>query len=81
MPRLTAEAPTRANDIEKVMTQPVIDAETYGRIFGVDRGAAYRALRAGIPVQPIKFGKAYRIPTAPIRVLLQLEQPDTATAA
>ncbi|MCJ2018023.1 DNA-binding protein [Methylobacterium sp. E-065] len=76
----SAEAASRADDIEKVMTEAVIDPDTYGRIFGTGRGATYRALAAGVPVKPIRFGKTYRIPTAPIRALLQLERPDPVAA-
>ncbi|MCP2083942.1 UNVERIFIED_ORG: hypothetical protein J2W74_005207 [Methylorubrum zatmanii] len=63
----------RANDIEKVLTEAVIDPATYGRLLGLGRGATYRALNAGEPVAPIRAGKTYRIPTPPLRKLLHLE--------
>lgn len=80
MSRSAETASSRADDIEKVMTEAVIDPETYGRIMGAARGATYRALAAGVPIKPIRFGKTYRIPTAPIRELLHLGPPPAAAA-
>lgn len=68
-----ATKPGRSVDIEKVLSEAVIDPETYGRLIGLGRSATYRALNAGSPVEPIRIGKAFRIPTPPLRKLLHLE--------
>lgn len=70
----TAGAPPRSADIAKVMTEAVIDPETYGRLIGLGRAATYRALNAGSPIEPIRIGKkTFRVPTPPLRKLLQLD--------
>jgi hypothetical protein len=81
MPQQAASAdskPSITDDIEKVMREAVIDPETYGRLLQLGRGATYRALAAGSPIKPIRAGKAFRIPTLPLRRLLQLDGADTA---
>ncbi|MCJ2070039.1 hypothetical protein MKK75_14755 [Methylobacterium sp. J-030] len=75
-----APAPTIADDIAKVMHEAVVDPETYGRLLQLGRGATYRALNSGTPIKPIRAGKAFRIPTPPLRRLLQLDGADTAAA-
>lgn len=78
MPQTSADKSARSVDIERVLTETVIDPETYGRLIGLGRGATYRALNAGVPVEPIRIGKAFRIPTPPLRKLLHLEAPTAA---
>ncbi|SFM91998.1 hypothetical protein [Methylobacterium pseudosasicola] len=76
----SAAKPSIADDIAKVMREAVIDPETYGRLLQLGRGATYRALAKGVPIEPIRAGKAFRIPTPPLRRLLQLDGADTAAA-
>ena len=76
----SAAKPSITEDIEKVMREAVIDPETYGRLLQLGRGATYRALAKGVPIEPIRAGKAFRIPTPPLRRLLQLEASEQAAA-
>lgn len=78
MPQSDGTTDSRHADIQKVMTEAVLDPETYARLIGIGRSAIYRALSAGEPITPIRIGKAYRIPTRPLRKLLCLECEPTA---
>ena len=58
------------------------DIETAGSIFGLSRTQAYEAVKKGVfPVDVIKIGRRYLVPTAPILRLLGLEPDDPAAAA
>ncbi len=57
------------------------DIETAGSIFGLSRTQAYEAVKRGVfPVDVIKVGRRYLVPTAPILRLLGLD-PDLPEAA
>lgn len=77
--RLAREA--RANDKGDYMTgdlvtmlrsETVIPVAVAARAVGITRDNAYRAIRAG-RLPSVRMGRAVRVPTAPLRVMLGIE--------
>lgn len=58
------------------------DLATAASIFGVSRNHAYEMAAAGeFPVPVLRVGRFYKVPTAPIRRLLQIDDPPQAEAS
>lgn len=61
---------------EEVMALPTsVDVEVAGLAFGIARTKAYKMARLGeFPVPVLRLGHRYRVPTAPIKRLLGLDE-------
>jgi predicted DNA-binding transcriptional regulator AlpA len=60
----------------------VVTAEEAFEHLGIDRSTGYKAIREGtFPVPVIRVGRIIRVPTAPLRRALHLEDPTPTTAA
>jgi excisionase family DNA binding protein len=56
------------------LERPTMSVEEAGQLLGVSRCSAYRAANTGqLPV--IKVGKSLRVPSAAVRRMLHLEEP------
>ena len=64
-----------SDDIMKVLTEPTVDVVLAGRVLGVGRNSAYKALRAG-EIPGFKVGGQYRVPTSKLREMLGLPAHD-----
>ncbi len=54
--------------------RPVLSAEEAFAELGIDRSTGYKAIREGtFPVPVVRIGKLIRVPTLPLRRLLQLD--------
>ncbi|MFD8509748.1 helix-turn-helix transcriptional regulator [Streptomyces antimycoticus] len=61
---------------------PTIDVETGGRAFGLGRTTAYRLAREGkFPCKVVRAGGAWRVVTADLRRVLDLESGEQAAAS
>lgn len=59
------------SDILKVLTNAAVDVRVAGRVLGLGRDAAYRAVHDG-SLPSFKVGGQYRVPTSELRRLLAL---------
>ncbi|MGU3537742.1 helix-turn-helix domain-containing protein [Methylobacterium sp. A54F] len=66
-----------SDDIMKVLTQPTVDVVLAGRVLGVGRNTAYKAIRDG-SIPAVKVAGQYRVPTARLRQILGLAEPNAA---
>jgi len=60
-------------ELSKELAQATISVPTYAKLYRIGLNAAYRALRAGAD-ESILVGGAIRVPTAPLRKKLKIEQ-------
>ena len=60
-------------DLANELAQPTISVSTYARVFRIGRNAAYRALKTGVD-ETILVGGTIRVPTAPLRRKLGIDQ-------
>jgi hypothetical protein len=59
--------------IRPLLTAPTVDVPTAGRVFGLNRSAAYDAIARGDwPTPHIRIGRKIVVPTAPVLELLGL---------
>ncbi len=66
------------DEVRKALTGKVsVPVELAGKAFGLGRNAAYAAVRSG-QIPSVKIGGKYAVPTAPIRKMLGIEQPEVA---
>lgn len=61
-------------DLLKVLNEPTVDVALAGRVLGVTRGTAYKAMKAG-DIPSIKVGSQFRVPTTKLREMLGLPVP------
>ena len=61
--------------LEEELTVPVWP--TAGAALGLSRGPTYEAIRRG-DIPSIRVGRAIRVPTAALRVMLQIEPKNAA---
>ena len=64
-----------ADDIMEVLTQPTVDVVLAGRVLGIGRNTAYKAVRDG-SLPAIKIAGQFRVPTAKLRTMLGLPARD-----
>ena len=60
-----------SDDISEVLTAATVDVVLAGRVLGVSRNTAYKAVRDG-SLPAIRVGTQYRVPTAKLREMLGL---------
>ncbi len=70
---------TYSPDIEAILAKPTATVDELARVISCGRNQAYDLVRSG-QVRSIKVGRAFKVPTAAIRQLLEGE-PATASAA
>jgi hypothetical protein len=68
------------DDIREILAQPTCSVDEFRKIFGLSKNPAYDAVKRG-DVRSVRIGGCIRIPTAPLRVQLGLEQRREATDA
>ncbi len=62
--------------------RPVVSAEEAFAYLGIDRSTGYKAIRDGtFPVPVLRIGRLIRVPTVPLRRLLQLDEPADGKAS
>jgi predicted DNA-binding transcriptional regulator AlpA len=62
--------------------RPVLSAEKAFAELGIDRSTGYKAIREGtFPVPVLRIGRLIRVPTEPLRRLLQLDGADGQVAS
>lgn len=77
----TSKAAAEQNAISEIMTKFTVDVPTAGCALRIGRNASYKAREAG-DIPSIKVGGQWRVPTAPLRRMLGLEEaPAEAIAA
>lgn len=59
------------SDSRRLMEEVTVDVPFAGRLFGLERNAAYRACKAG-DIPSIRVGGKLRVPTARLREMLQI---------
>lgn len=59
-------------DLKKALSGLTLTVEQAGRALGIGRNAAYAAAKRG-DIPTVKIGGAIRVPTAPVRRMLGLE--------
>ena len=60
---------------------PTVDVETGGKAFGLGRTTSYRLAREGkFPCKVVRVGGGWRVVTADLRRVLDLEQGEQAAA-
>ena len=69
-----------SQDLMEVLTKPAVDPVLAGRVIGIGRSAAYRAVKDG-SLQSFKVGSMYRVPTEPLLRRLGLASPEARAAA
>ncbi|WP_342111727.1 DNA-binding protein [Methylobacterium sp. SI9] len=70
-----------SEDIIAVLTNPTVDVQLAGRVLGVGKNAAYKAVGNGT-IPTITVGGRKRVPTAKLREMLGLPaQPPAAQIA
>lgn len=69
-----------SDDIMQVLTRPTVDVALAGRVLGVGRNTAYKAVRDG-SLPAVKIAGQFRVPTAKLRVMLGLPMQDPVPAA
>jgi excisionase family DNA binding protein len=60
-------------ELKKLLSGLTLTVEQAGRALGIGRNAAYAAAKRG-DIPTVRIGGAIRVPTAPIRRMLGLEQ-------
>jgi hypothetical protein len=61
-------------DAEIRALPPVVDLTTAARILGVGTSAAYQLARTGRwPTPILRFGRKFRVPTAPMLALIEID--------
>ena len=61
--------------------RPVLTAEEAFAELGIDRSTGYKAIRDGtFPVPVLRIGRLIRVPTQPLRRLLQLDATEDDAA-
>lgn len=67
------------DELRSALAQPTVDVVLAGRMLGVGRSAAYRAVRDG-SLPSFKIGSQYRVPTTRLREMLGLpvQEPKAA---
>jgi len=68
---------SKGSDLEQLLTKATVDVALAGRLLGIGKNAAYRAREVG-DIPSIKVGGQYRVPTAPLREKLGLNQQAAA---
>ncbi|MCJ2105699.1 helix-turn-helix domain-containing protein [Methylobacterium sp. E-041] len=63
-----------SDDIMQVLTEPTVDVVLAGRVLGVGRNTAYKAVRDG-SLPALKVAGQFRVPTAKLREMLGLPAP------
>ncbi|TXN71469.1 helix-turn-helix domain-containing protein [Methylobacterium sp. WL6] len=66
-----------SDDIMQVLTEPTVDVVLAGRVLGVGRNTAYKAVRDG-SLPALKVAGQFRVPTAKLREMLGLPAPIAA---
>ena len=69
-----------SDDIMQVLTSPTVDVALAGRVLGVGRNTAYKAVRDG-SLPAVRVGAQYRVPTAKLREMLGLPPHLSAAVA
>lgn len=69
-----------SEDIMQVLTRPTVDVALAGRVLGVGRNTAYKAVRDG-SLPTVKVAGQFRVPTAKLRLMLGLPAQDPAPTA
>lgn len=69
-----------SDDIMQVLTRPTVDVALAGRVLGVGRNTAYKAVRDG-SLPAVKIAGQFRVPTAKLRAMLGLPMQGPAPAA
>lgn len=59
---------------------PVLTVEKAGRLMGLGRTGAYEAAHRG-EIPTLSFGRRLLVPTAALRRLLEIDQPENTNAA
>jgi excisionase family DNA binding protein len=54
---------------------PTLSVDEAAIVLGLARASAYQAARAG-EIPTVRFGRRVRVPTAALRRMLQLDDPD-----
>lgn len=57
---------------EAILAGTTTTVELAGKVLGIGRARAYKSAEVG-EIPTIRFGKALRVPTAPLRVMLGLD--------
>ncbi|MCJ2023930.1 helix-turn-helix domain-containing protein [Methylobacterium sp. J-067] len=60
-----------SDDIMDVLTRPTVDVVLAGRVLGISRNTAYKAVRDG-SLPSIRLAGQFRVPTASLREMLGL---------
>lgn len=64
-----------SRDLMEVLIKPAVDPVLAGRVIGIGRSAAYRAVRDG-SLESFKVGSQYRVPSEPLLRRLGLASPE-----
>jgi excisionase family DNA binding protein len=64
-------------DLKEALKGLTVSVDQMGQALGLGRAAAYKAVRSG-QIHSIRIGGAIRIPTAPLRRMLGLDQAEAA---
>ena len=67
-------------DLMEILTKPAVDPVLAGRVIGIGRSAAYRAVKDG-SLESFKVGSMYRVPSEPLLKRLGLASPEARAAA
>jgi hypothetical protein len=68
------------DEIRALLEQPTVSLREACDILGFGSWAGYRAVSEGtFPVPVIRVGRAIRVPTAPLRALLEIDEPASAS--
>ena len=59
------------DEIEDILSKPTCSVDQVGRIYGLSRNKAYKAVEEG-EIESIRFGRLIRVPTASVRRRLGL---------
>lgn len=65
-------------DILRILTEPTVNVAVAARVLGISVASAYKARAAG-EIPSFKVGGVFRVPTSPLRQMLQLPDRPSAT--
>ena len=61
------------DEIKEILARPTCSVEEYGRIFRLSKNPAHEAVKRG-DIPSIRMGRLIRVPTAPLKIKLGLDQ-------
>jgi hypothetical protein len=74
--------PSTLTTADLLSLPPTVDVETGGKAFGLGRTTAYRLVRQGqFPCKVVRAGGGWRVVTADLRRVLDLESGEQAAAS